>query len=118
MGRCRSNCACLLTPERVPLQVASGIRQVAAIVMILLDEMQAKGIFQQKKMMQCPPALVQLGTSATNAFSYQVWVHQKLLVICTNTWFEELRKFGSGDREWLLSNSVVVHVTELLYVRA
>ena len=88
------------------------------IDLILLDEMPAKGILQQKKLMQCPPALVQLGTSATNAFSYQVWVHQKLLVICTNTWFEELVKLGEGYRNWLLSNSVVVHVTEPLYRRA
>ena len=84
----------------------------------LLDLMPASWILQHKKLMQCPPALVQLGTSATNAFSYQVWVHQKLLVICTNTWFEELVKLGEGDRNWLLSNSVVVHVTEPLYVRA
>ena len=29
--------------------------------LILLDEMPASGILQQKKLMQCPPALVQLG---------------------------------------------------------
>ena len=88
------------------------------IDLILLDEMPASGILQQKKLMQCPPALVQLGTSATNAFSYKVWVHQKLIVISTNTWFEELAKLAPGDRDWLICNAVVVHVTEPLYVRA
>ena len=86
--------------------------------LILLDEMPTAGILKQKKLMQCPPALVQLGTSATNAFSYQVLVHQKLAVICTNTWFEELVKLGECDSNWVLSNSVVGYVTELLYVRA
>ena len=88
------------------------------IDLILLDEMPVAGILRQKKLFQCPPALVQLGTSATNAFSYQVWLHQKLLVVCTNTWFEELQKLGAADRNWLVDNSVVVHVTEPLYVRA
>ena len=86
--------------------------------LILLDKMPAKGILQQKKLMQCPPALVQLGTSATNAFSYKVWVHQKLIVISTNTWFGELAKLTPGDRDWLICNAVVVHVTVPLYVRA
>ena len=88
------------------------------IDLILYDEMPAAGILRQKKLFQGPPALVQLGASATNAFCYHVWVHQKLLVVCTNTWFEELQALGAADRNWLVANSVVVHVTEALYVRA
>ena len=86
--------------------------------LILLDEMSAYGIVRQKKLMQCPPALVQLGASATNAFSYKVWVHQKMIVVSTNTWFEELEEMQDGDRDWLTYNSVVVSVHSPLWVQA
>ena len=86
--------------------------------LILLDEMPAYGIIRQKKLMQCPPALVQLGASATNAFSYKVWVHQKMIVVSTNTWFEELEEMAPGDRDWLTYNSVVVSVHSPLWVQA
>ena len=84
--------------------------------LILLDEMPAYGIIRQKKLMQCPPALVQLGASATNAFSYKVWVHQKMIVVSTNTWFEELEEMAPGDRDWLCTNSVVISVQSPLWV--
>ena len=86
------------------------------IDLLLLDEMPASGVLKQKKLMQCPPALIQLGTSATNAFSYKVWVHQKLMVVSSNTWFEELEELAEGDRDWLCSNSVVVQVNEPLWL--
>ena len=77
----------------------------------------AYGIIRQKKLMQCPPALVQLGASATNAFSYKVWVHQKMIVVSTNTWFEELEEMTPGDRDWLIYNSVVVSVNSPMWVQ-
>ena len=40
----------------------------------------------------------------------------KRIMVCTNTWFEELEKMSPADREWLESNSVVVKVTTRLYV--
>ena len=86
------------------------------IDLLLLDEMPALGIIRQKKLMQCPPALVQLGASATNAFSYKVWVHQKKIVVSSNTWFEELEELVPGDRDWLNANSVVVSVQSPLWV--
>ena len=85
------------------------------IDLILLDEMPATGILKQKKLLQCPPALIQLGTSATNAFAYQVWVHQKLMIVSSNTWFEELLQLSEADREWLTANSVVIHVIAPLW---
>ena len=83
--------------------------------LILFDEMPASAILAHKKLMQCPPAMVSLGTSATNAFAYKVWVHQKLFVISTNTWFEDLEDLSSAYREWLEKNAVVLRVTEPLW---
>ena len=74
--------------------------------------MPASAILGQKKLMQCPPAMVSLGTSATNAFAYRVWVHQKLFVVSTNTWFDDLEELTTSDREWLEKNAVVIHVTQ------
>ena len=88
------------------------------IDLLLLDEMPAWGILKQKKLMQCPPALIQLGASATNACSYKVWVHQKLIVVSTNTWDEELEEMTKADRDWLYSNSVVVRVNGPLWQAA
>ena len=85
--------------------------------LVLFDEMPASAIIGQKKLMQCPPALVTLGTSGTNAFAYKVWVHQKLFVISTNTWHEDLKKMNKGERDWLVANSVLVDVTAPLWGR-
>ena len=60
--------------------------------------------------------MIALGTSATNAFAYQVWVHQKLFVVSTNTWEDEMCQLPLADREWLEQNSVRVNVTEPLWL--
>ena len=83
--------------------------------LILFDEMPASAILGQKKLMQWPPAMVSLGTSATNAFAYKVWVHQKLFVVSTNTWYDDLEDLQESDREWLEKNALVIHVTEPLW---
>ena len=86
------------------------------IDLILFDEMPAAAVLAQKKLMQCPPALVCLGNSATNAFTYHVWVHQKLFVISTNTWARDLARLAPADRNWLIVNSCLVEVEQPLWV--
>ena len=84
--------------------------------LILLDELSAAGVLRQKKLMQAPASMLGLGSSPTNNFAYSVWIHAKLLVVCTNRWDLELQKLPPADREWLATNAVVVRVTEPLFL--
>ena len=83
--------------------------------MILFDECPAKVILRQKKLFQAPAVKVALAASVTGCYSYTVWVHQKLLVVCSNVWHLELRGLPSEDRDWLQSNSLVYTVDQPLW---
>ena len=81
----------LLPPQRaLELNMASAVEpglhayDPAAHDLILFDEMSAAAVLRQKKLMQAPPSLLGLGSSPTNNFTYSVWLHAKLLVVCTN----------------------------------
>jgi len=82
----------------------------------LFDEMSVQAVLRQKKMMQAPACMVGLGSSPTNNFAYAVWIHAKLLVVCTNRWDVEVKAVPHADREWLAASSVVVRVDEPLFV--
>ena len=84
--------------------------------LILFDECPAKVILRQKKLFQAPAVKVALAASVTACYSYSVWVHQKLLVICSNVWHYELRSLPQDDRDWLLCNSVVYTVESPLWM--
>ena len=78
--------------------------------LILFDECPAKVILRQTKLFQAPAVKVALAASVTACYSYSVWVHQKLLVVCSNVWHHELRSLPQEDREWLVCNSLVYTV--------
>ena len=84
--------------------------------LILFDECPAKVILRQKKLFQAPAVKVALAASVTGCYSYTVWVHQKLLVVCSNVWQYELRTMPQEDREWLQCNSLVYTVESPLWV--
>ena len=75
--------------------------------LILFDECPAQIILRQKKVFQAPAVKVALAASVTGCYAYSVWLHQKMLVVCSNVWHHELRLLPAEDRDWLLSNSVV-----------
>ena len=84
--------------------------------LILFDECPAKVILRQKKLFQAPAVKVALAASVTGCYSYSVWVHQKLLVVCSNVWHHELRSLPQEDREWLVCNSLVYTVEVPLWM--
>ena len=84
--------------------------------LILFDECPAQIILRQKKLFQAPAVKVALAASVTGCYSYSVWVHQKLLVVCSNVWQHELRTMPQEDREWLQCNSLVYTVESPLWV--
>ena len=83
---------------------------------ILWDEAEASLIAQNRKLFQCPACFVELGFSPTGAMTYSVMVNKAVMVVCSNRWDEQLQLLDKGDRDWILGNSVIVHINEPLFV--
>ena len=78
---------------------------------ILFDEASPAMVISQKKLFQCPPVEVALGSSTTNCHAYSIFVSGCRFVICSNTWVEDVNKMEKmGDREWLNANSFVADI--------
>ena len=99
-----ANCACCPEPD---LRNFSHFQHKV----ILFDEASPELVITQKKLFQSPPCFVKLGMSTTNCHSYDVFVSGTMMVICSNTWQEDLESMKKpGDRAWLVENSIVVNV--------
>ena len=57
-------------------------------------------------MMQASPWLVRMGTSQTNCNSYEVYLHNVMIVVCTNKWADQLEELPPSDREWIEANQI------------
>ena len=82
---------------------------------ILFDEIVASQVAQQRKLFQAQSAAVQLGCSATNCHSYNVFVWRKKMVLASNNWEASLMELAAADREWVIANSIVLSVTEPMW---
>ena len=56
-----------------------------------------------------------MATSGTNFYSYKVWTYGTMLVVTSNKWQTELEALPKADADWLVQNSVYVHVETPLY---
>jgi len=83
---------------------------------IIFDEAKAAMVIRAKRLFQAPMGMVNLGMSATNCNAYQVMVHRKRLVICSNTWSEEVALMSNADAAWLTANAVHVRVRGALWL--
>ena len=63
--------------------------------------------------MQGGPGLVKLGQSCTNCHAYDVCVSGIMLIICSNTWAEDVENLRKeGDRDWIYENQVYYNTGE------
>ena len=83
--------------------------------LILFDEICAAQVACQRKLVQAQSAPVQLGCSATNCHSYDIFVWRKKLVLASNHWESSLVLLSDSDREWVVANSIVLKVTEPMW---
>ena len=83
--------------------------------LILFDEIVAGQVAQQRKLFQAQSAPVQLGCSATNCHSYDVFVWRKRLVLSSNNWHSSLSALSAADQEWIQANSIVLDVVEAMW---
>lgn len=102
---------CANTPE-------PDLREFRATVhrLVLFDEASPQMVLRQRKLFQACASWVELGCSTTNCHAYKVWLHGVLLVVCSNDWSAAVARLEEVDRRWLGANSVVLTVTEPMWV--
>ena len=83
---------------------------------IIFDEAKAAMVIRSKRLFQAPMGLVNLGLSATNCNAYQVMVHGKRMIVCSNSWSAEVLALTAADAAWIAANSVLVNVRDPLWV--
>ena len=108
-GRCLSvDCSSATEPD---------LRQYASdeVDCIIFDEAKAEMVIRCKRLFQAPVGMVNLGLSATNCNAYQVMVHRKRLVVCSNTWTHEVMALPAIDASWLVANTFVISVSMPLW---
>eukprot|EP00929_Paragymnodinium_shiwhaense_P115507 TRINITY_DN8443_c0_g1_i2.p1 TRINITY_DN8443_c0_g1~~TRINITY_DN8443_c0_g1_i2.p1 ORF type:complete len:572 (+),score=60.98 TRINITY_DN8443_c0_g1_i2:98-1813(+) len=84
---------------------------------IILDEIKLPAAMALKRLIQAPADPVQMGTTATQQWSYRVWVARTGFVLTSNTFRSEFEKLPKEDQDWIRRNAIVVHVTDYLYER-
>ena len=85
---------------------------------ILLDEAPPSMILRNRKVFQCPNAMVTLGQSKTNCHSYSIYPNVSLLAIASNEWQEKVDLLSRASRDWIHANQVYVRVTRPLWHEA
>ena len=83
---------------------------------ILFDEGSPEMVQRHRDLMQAPRHDITLGTSATGCYTYNVCLFRVRLVITANKWDEQLAELSSSDRDWVVANTVVLRVTDKMYV--
>ena len=80
---------------------------------IVFDEASHDMVFKNKQVFQAGVDTVMLGQSNCNEHAYGVWLYGVPLVVSTNDWL-----LGANDEQvaWLSANSVVIDVTEPMWV--
>ena len=81
---------------------------------ILLDEvMDPNFIVNNKKLLQAHVDGAILGQSATQMFTYEIFLWRTPIMLTTNKW--DLSKFDQADLNWISANCVAVYVGEPVY---
>ena len=81
---------------------------------VLLDEVANPSfIVNNKKLLQAHVDGAILGQSATQLFSYEVFLWRVPIILTTNNW--HLSDLTAEQREWVKANCVVVHVADPVY---
>ena len=83
---------------------------------VLFDEAPVAMILAYKRHFQAPSTVLDCGTSATNNWSYKVWLHQQKLIVTSNTWTQELQDISPADSDWIRADSVHIVVDYKMWV--
>ena len=73
-------------------------------------------VLRNRHPFQAPNMQVVVGSSPTNALTYELFLGETPLAVASNNWKEELAALPESQRAWLVGNMVFVSVTEKLYM--
>ena len=85
---------------------------------ILFDEGSPDLVQRHRDLFQAPRHDITLGNSATSCYTYSVNLWRVRLVLTANGWYDQLAELKPADREWVIANTVVLSVTEPMWVDA
>ena len=81
---------------------------------VLLDEVASpKFIANNKKLLQAHVGGAISGQSATQMYTYEVFLWKVPIVLTTNNW--DLSCLSAADREWVTASCVAVHIAEPMF---
>ena len=84
--------------------------------LVLFDEIEAQQVLALRKAFQAGASPVQLGQSQTGIYTYTIFLHRVMFVLCSNTWTESLSKLKPGDANWIQSNQIHITIDQHLYL--
>ena len=70
--------------------------------------MSPRFVANNKKVLQAHVDGAILGQSATQLYTYEVFLHRTPLMLTTNFW--EYDDFNTADKDWIEANCVAVHI--------
>ena len=79
---------------------------------IVFDEARPDQVLRNREVFQANAYTQTLGQSACNAFSYQVFLYHRALILCANSWDLHVDTLTDSDREWLQANQILVTLPE------
>ena len=99
------------------LTVQPNLRPVNHLTeLINFDEASVKWCLDNKKILQGPEIPVTMGDSNTGMLAYDVLLNGIKMVVCSNTWSEELAKVQCAmDQDYIEKNFLFVDCNELMY---
>ena len=77
---------------------------------VFFDEARLQLITSQKKLFQSINYPVKLGQTCSGKYAYDVYTHEKMLVVANNTFVEDYAKLKPCDREWIDDNTLPVFI--------
>ena len=84
---------------------------------ILLDEAPPSMVLANRKMFQCPNAMVQLAQSKTSCHAYEVYLNDTLIIICSNSWSTSVSRSPAAEADWIRANQVLVNIIEPMWLK-
>jgi hypothetical protein len=83
---------------------------------LIWDECAPAQVLANRKLFQACAASIQLGTSSTNVYAFEVYCGGKKFVVSSNVWCESLKGCAPGDADWLTANSYVLKVLDKMWI--
>lgn len=81
---------------------------------LIFDELPLRTLLKHKKLMQAPATSIPLGASATQMYSYNVFVAGKGIIVTTNHFEEEFTELTTAEKAWIVKNMFYFKVSTYL----